>query len=446
MTEYFKKGDIVHLTNGETVVVSEKLGEGGQGVVYKVTYNDKAYALKWYHKGILKNSKTFYENLKSNVLEGAPTKHFIWPLYVSTVSDDSFGYVMELRPTGYYEFSEFLLAKVHFPSLSAVVNAALNITNGFRELHRKGYSYQDLNDGNFFINPDSGDVLICDNDNVAPEGESLGIAGKARYMAPEVVRNISRPDKYSDRFSLAVVLFRLLFLDHPLEGRIVACQPCLTEALELKYYGKSPVFIFDPGDDSNRPVPSIHRNVLQLWCIYPQFIKDLFIRAFSRDAMNADDMMAVKRTRLLDNDWQYAFVQLRDSIVKCSCGEETFINTMSDSKCINCGRLIPRLPLLVCPNKKYVLSLFPGRKIYGCHCEDRNDDFITVCGEVTRNPKDPSIWGIRNLTSCTWGLMLKDGSTKQLPPNSNFTISKISEIDFGNASTGKILLNGGDNK
>ena len=30
-----------------------------------------------------------------------------------------------------------------------------------------GYSYQDLNDGNFFINPQSGDVLICDNDNVA---------------------------------------------------------------------------------------------------------------------------------------------------------------------------------------------------------------------------------------------------------------------------------------
>lgn len=37
-------------------------------------------------------------------------------------------------------------------------------------LHRHGYSYQDLNDGNFFINPESGDVLICDNDNVMPQG------------------------------------------------------------------------------------------------------------------------------------------------------------------------------------------------------------------------------------------------------------------------------------
>lgn len=444
MAEYLKKGDTIQLTDGGSVVVNEKLGEGGQGVVYKVSYQGKLYALKWYHKGVFKNPKAFYENLKNNVSKGAPTKHFIWPLFLTTVANDTFGYVMELRPNGYHEFSEFLLAKTHFASLSAVVNAALNITNGFRELHRKGYSYQDLNDGNFFINPMTGDVLICDNDNVAPEGESLGIAGKARYMAPEIVRNIARPDKYSDRFSLAVVLFRLLFLDHPLEGKIVACQPCLTEALELKYYGKSPIFIFDPNDDSNRPVPSIHRNVLQLWGVYPQFIRDLFIRAFSKEAMNADDMNTVKHTRLLDNDWQYAFVKLRDSIIKCSCGEETFVNTLGESRCINCGRKIPQLPILECPNKKYVLSLFPGKKVYACHCENGNDDFTTVCGEVTRNPKDPTIWGIKNLTTSVWGLKLNDGTSKQLTPNSNFSISRINEIDFGNASIGMININNGE--
>ena len=61
-------------------------------------------------------------------------------------------------------------------------------------------------------------------------------------MAPEVVRNIKRPDVMSDRFSLVVVLFRLLFLDHPLEGKRVVEHPCLTEELELKFYGKAPIF------------------------------------------------------------------------------------------------------------------------------------------------------------------------------------------------------------
>ena len=36
------------------------------------------------------------------------------------------------------------------------------------------------------IHPETGDVLICDNDNVAPEGVTSGILGKARYMAPEL--------------------------------------------------------------------------------------------------------------------------------------------------------------------------------------------------------------------------------------------------------------------
>ena len=77
---------------------------------------------------------------------------------------------MELRPPEYKDFSLFLLAKVHFANIEALINTALCITNGFRELHNRGYSYQDLNDGNFFVNPKTGDVLICDNDNVAPYG------------------------------------------------------------------------------------------------------------------------------------------------------------------------------------------------------------------------------------------------------------------------------------
>ena len=58
-------------------------------------------------------------------------------------------------------------------------------------------------------------MLICDNDNVAPYGDNLGIAGKCRYMAPEVVLGKKRPDLHTDRFSLAVVLYLLLFLNHP---------------------------------------------------------------------------------------------------------------------------------------------------------------------------------------------------------------------------------------
>ena len=259
----FQKGQKIKTVSGGELEIIQKLGEGGQGVVYKVRYNGRELALKWYFSGKLNNAVKFYDNIQNNIKKGAPTPAFLWPLEITEYYEGSFGYLMELRPPEYEDFSRFLLAKVRFSGISAIINAALNITNGFRVLHNRGYSYQDLNDGNFFVNPKTGDVLICDNDNVAPYGDNLGIAGKCRYMAPEVVLGKKRPDLHTDRFSLAVVLYLLLFLNHPLEGKRTMC-PCLTEELERKFYGSAPLFVWDPSDDSNRPVRGVHVNEIKI--------------------------------------------------------------------------------------------------------------------------------------------------------------------------------------
>ncbi len=425
MGSEFQKGDKITLRTGEQAKVIEKLGEGGQGAVYKVKIGKKEYALKWYHKGVISNAKKFYKNLENNIAEGAPSDAFLWPLYLTEQADGSFGYVMELRPDNYKEFSDFLLARVHFSSLSAAVNAALNVTNGFRELHRRGFSYQDLNDGNFFIDPENGNVLICDNDNVAPYGENLGIAGKARYMAPEVVRNKKKPDIMSDRFSLSVVLFRLLFLDHPLEGRRVVESPCLTEELELKFYGKDPIFIYDRDDDSNRPVRGVHSNALRFWPIYPKSIREKFEFALSKDALHG------KVARPTDNDWQIAFTALRSLIVTCPCGGETFLDLSGDSLCVSCGIKIPKPPVLSLQGR-YKAALFPGVKLYKCHIDRDSDDYKEIAGEVIRNPKQPAIWGLRNLSDSAWNTEYKDGTYKLIAKGEVAVVTKIKQIRFPN--------------
>lgn len=225
-----KKGDKVNLTSGGYVTIEKELGRGGQGIVYLVNLSGEKKALKWYLNA--PNDK-FYKNLEHNVMNGAPggSSAFLWPEYLTQKQNGSYGYVMKLRPQNYYEFGNFLLAKKSFRSYTAMLAAAMKICNGFMMLHRFGYSYQDLNDGNFFIDPNTGDVLICDNDNVMPQGEKSGIMGKARYMAPEIVAG-GVPDKYSDRFSLSVILFMLFYANHPFEGaKVVAC-PCMTETFE----------------------------------------------------------------------------------------------------------------------------------------------------------------------------------------------------------------------
>ena len=48
-----------------------------------------------------------------------------------------------------------------------------------------------------------------------------------------------------------------------------------------KLYGTDPLFIFDPANDANHPVPGLHDNLLAYWPIYPQFLHDRFTRAFT---------------------------------------------------------------------------------------------------------------------------------------------------------------------
>ena len=276
--------------NMGSIEVIKKLGEGGQGYVYLVDYLGNQMALKWYKKGTIRDVATFRKNLQNNIREKAPTESFLWPVAITRMYYNTFGYLMKLRPSGYYDFSDFLIGKVDFVDVRTMLSAAINIVDSFRILHNRGFSYQDLNDGNFFLNPVTGDVLICDNDNVSQFGEKSGIAGKCRYMAPSIVVGRKAPDKRTDQFSLAVVLFLLLLRNHPLEGETTQSKAVMTEQRQKRYYGEAPVFIADPKDASNRPVKGVHNNFLMRWPQMPDYIRNAFIKAFSKDVMCEDKM------------------------------------------------------------------------------------------------------------------------------------------------------------
>jgi hypothetical protein len=243
-------------------------------------------------------------------------------------------------------------------------------------------------------------------------------------MAPEVVRNQKKPDTMTDRFSLAVILFRILFLDHPLEGKRVLV-PCLTEELELKFYGKDPVFIYDKTDTSNAPVRGVHGNVIRFWQLYPKFIRDMFTKAFTKDVMMG------KQTRISGSDWQIAFTQLRDMLITCPCNSETFFDPAEPyALCINCGAKIPRPSVLSV--QKYKVVLFPGMKLYRCHTDNDSDDYREISGEVIRNPDKPQIWGLRNLSASAWTATAQDGTAKAIAKGDVLVIAKTKNIDFGN--------------
>ena len=433
-----KKGETVKIKNGSVARVLDEFGSGGQGTVYRVSYEGKEYALKWYHIGVFKGKEQeFYQNLENNISKGAPTKAFLWPLGITEKQNGSFGYLMDIRPGGYDELTDFFVGtkkkpQVHFASFAAIITAAINIIQAFRELHNRGYSYQDINNGNFFINPNTGDVLICDNDNVSPYGTNLGIMGKQRWMAPEIVTG-GDPDKHSDRFSLAVVLFRLLFINHPLEGAY-STPPCMTKELERKYYGTDPIFIYDPNNAKNRPIQGTDHNLKVFWNAYPQYIRDAFIRAFS------NDVMMKKAPRIIEKEWLDLFFRLRAETVICPhCKGETFFDVgAAQSTCIECRKQISRPALLETAHFK--LPIHDKLRVYLWHIDSSRDDIESVVGEVIRNPNDPNLLGFRNTSSLTWKVKLPDGSERPLPPNNVVPSKDKFEIDFlgGKQTSGTI--------
>jgi len=421
--KYLKKGTKVKIRGGSYAEVIQLLGEGGQGAVYKVKYEDTYYALKWYFQKSLKNPNKFYQNLENNVMNGTPKSEFLWPLFITEKSNNlgSFGYLMKLRPEEFKEFGLFLNCKVNFKDDVTVIDSAIRLVNSFLTLHSKGYSYQDLNDGNFFINPNNGEVLICDNDNVAPYGENVGVDGKSRYMAPEIVIGKNRPNVLSDRFSLAVVLFMHFFRGHPLEGSKTCSYCCLTEELEKELFGKNPVFCFDPNDKSNKPVKGVHNNVIVLWDTYPEFFKQAFTKVFTAGIKDREE-------RLTEREWLLILNKLRDYTIICPCGcENTFDDEDKAIKCMECGMKIQR-PLELSIEKNNIL-LFPKSKIYTSHIF-KGGSYFDVAGEVIQNKKNPSIWGIRNLSPYTWDVVYPDGKEDKIETNGVLIIAKDVKIYF----------------
>ncbi|MDE6780981.1 MAG: protein kinase [Ruminococcus sp.] len=440
-----KIGEKVEMEYGGFATVKKILGSGGQGIVYLVDFNGIDYALKWYDTDKIKNARAFRKNIENNIKDGAPSDKFLWPKYLTKEnSNGTFGYIMALRPQGYDSFVDILntyrldideltgratKVSVQFASLYSMITAVINIVNAFRQLHRAGKSYQDLNDGGFFINVNTGDILVCDCDNIAPDGSNFGIGGKPGYMAPEVVRGVAKPTVQTDKYSLAVVLFKLLFRGDPMEGEKVVKDVCLTETSELKHYGQQAVFVYDPDDNSNRPVRGIHDNVIKFWRIYPQYVREAFIKSFTLGIREPN-------RRIIENEWQKLFIRLRSEIIVCTCGRSNFTSMFenvneSTYRCPKCGS---EFVSLIFSNRDYRMPLYVGSKFYECEIDPRSDDFQTVVGELVENKLKPGMLGIKNTSGKTWRVKMPDGIFYDIASGKGFPLWKGLEIDFGDVN------------
>lgn len=420
--------------------VEQFLGAGGQGEVYRAALGGRSVALKWYFPQNATAEQ--WHALSTLVQRGAPNNRFLWPLELARSEDlPGFGYVMALRASSYKGIVDLMKRRVE-PGFRALVTAGMELADSYFQLHAKGLCYRDISFGNVFFDPDTGEVLICDNDNVGIDGRTgSGVLGTPRFMAPEIVRGEAAPSRLTDLFSLSVLLFYILMVHHPLEGAREAAVRCLDLPAMTELYGTHPVFIWDPQDTSNRPVPGLQDNAIVFWGIYPEAIRRLFVRAFTtglHDPQNG---------RVQESEWRAALSRLRDSIVYCGhCGGENFYDADylrqsggRPAPCWGCGQEI-QLPPRIRIDRDFIVMLNHDTQLYPHHVDDQHRyDFSQPVAAVSQHPTNPALWGLRNLSQSRWVAAFGDGTVRDVEPGRSVPLAVGTRILFGRCE-GEIRL------
>ena len=403
--------------------VVKQLGEGSQGIVYSVMYDGRPMALKWYRPNAFIDRQRFIDNLRENIMHGKPTEEFLWPQDMTDIVDGSFGYVMDLRPEGFIEATELFIKPGLFPSYRRAIDACMGVVSAFHILHNKGYCYQDVSGGNFFVNPKTGKVLICDNDNVAPSGTDTGIRGTPRFMAPEIVVENCVPNTQSDRHSIAVLIFLLLCVQHPLEGVQVTKCGVLDPATQKRVFGSNPVFVMDPDDYTNRPDPAFP-NVLKVWPTLPEHMRRIFLRAFSKNALKNPSR------RPSEMAWIHELTRFRSEVVNCSCGNEVFMQDAKPVLCDNpdCRREV-RVPLRA-DLSSYSLPFVDDTRFYRCQtCVCNADKALDPLAWVTRARERADVLGITNISHHSWEVS-QGGNVRRVGPRQTVQAIPDMELDL----------------
>jgi serine/threonine protein kinase len=454
METILKRGQMVVARAMQSAcIVQDLLGEGGQAEVYRARIGSRDYALKWYRPEYIQADPRLWERLRQAINAGSPTEQFLWPFdLVSLPGVPAYGgYVMPLKPDNYVSLVDLLRRKCE-PTFRSLATSGFQLAHSFFRLHALGLCYRDVNFGNIFFDPSTGDIFIGDTDNVDFNRKPGGIMGTWGFMAPEVGRQEAEPSAMTDRYSLAVLLFYMFMLGHPLKGKRETQLPYDPADPDgsRRLCADHPVFVFDPQDDSNRPVPGLHDVLLNFWYIYPASLRNLFTRAFTEGLKDPD-------ARVMENEWRWEMCRMRDSILHCGrCGAENFFDvqvvrqTKDLHPCWSCGfrlslparmRLIPAAgrssvayggngsPGAGGAEEPNLVMLLDGTRLYPHHLEGDPYNFANPLAAIETHGGIPVL---RNLSPRAWtSRSATTGELTQVTPGGALTLDNGRRIHFG---------------
>jgi len=205
---------------GQTVShykITEKLGEGGMGVVYKAqdTKLDRFVALKFLPDRLSESEQDRARFIQEAKAASALSHPNVRAIYDIGEFEKQLYIVMEC-----IEGQTLTDIGKNMP-LKRALDISIQIADGLAAAHEKGIVHRDIKPDNIMVRKD-GLVQIMDfglaklqgASRMTREGTTLGTVG---YMSPEQVQGLDT-DHRSDIFSLGVLMYELLTGELPFKG------------------------------------------------------------------------------------------------------------------------------------------------------------------------------------------------------------------------------------
>lgn len=403
--------------------VTKELGRGSQGTVYEViTSKGETVALKAYPASYLDRDINLEARIKELVYIGSPHASFLWPngFFELTNGVGSLkGYTMPIRERRFISSTVLMSGELEV-DFRSLIHACRNLSDAFFHLHAQGLCYKDLSFGNFFFDPSNGECVICDIDNICYSGEGGGVLGTPGFMAPEIVTGQQKPSAASDLHSLAVLIFYMLYIHHPLEGKAETAIKIMDDIARRKIYGTDALYIFDPRDTSNRPDPEIHSNALMMNKILPKRLKKAFEKAFVNGLKDPN-------YRVVESEWQLVLDDVLETLGHCSkCGQEVFLDELF---------LGTRFICWACNESQYPIVLENGdEKILVRLGAKAIDSYGNPLGSIIRHPQDKRLLGLKNETGQVWVVIKPNGTQSDIEPGRSVVLGAGVVIQAGTST------------
>jgi serine/threonine protein kinase len=197
--------------------ITEKLGEGGMGVVYKAqdTTLNRFVALKFLPEHVSSSTDDTTRFVQEAQAAAALNHPNICTIYGIEEADGKQFIVMELVD------GQTLQVKKASLSMKQALDIGIQIAEGLAAAHEKGVVHRDIKPENIMIRKDGiaqimdfGLAKLRGASRLTKEGSTVGTAG---YMSPEQVQG-QDTDHRSDIFSLGVLLFEMLTKQLPFKA------------------------------------------------------------------------------------------------------------------------------------------------------------------------------------------------------------------------------------